>query len=477
MNYLYEELEKYCKDDYYPFHMPGHKRNTKYLEMMNPYGFDITEINGFDNLHHAEEILKTAQDRAARVYGADETHFLINGSTAGLLSAVSACVDDDGILLMARNSHKAVYHSVYVNKIKNIYTYPQNTQKKCVNCGIITENIKEILKKNKKIQAVLITSPTYDGVVSDIEGIAKVVHSYNIPLIVDEAHGAHFPFSDAFPVDSIKAGADIVIHSVHKTMPSLTQTALIHVNGNIVNREKLRKYLGIFQTSSPSYVLMSSIDNCIRLVEEKGPQLFSEYEARLNKFRNSLSDLKNLYLVNKEDLECFDYDNSKIIISTEKVEITGKELHDILLNKYHLEMEMSTNNYCLAMTSIMDTDEGFERFKKALYEIDETLNDKIIEDENPQEHFLVTQENKKVLEIWQAERLETKSVALCDSIGKVAGEYVYLYPPGIPLIVPGEEISEQFVNMIKVYKEMKLNIEGMEDYTCSTIKIVSVTGM
>ena len=255
---LYDRLLQYQSSEMYPFHMPGHKRRKD--DFANPFFIDITEIEGFDNLHHAEGILKDAQDRAAALYHSEETYFLVNGSTCGILAAVSACTARGGKILMARNCHKAAYHAAYLRGLDIEYLYPEKEDIFGINGGIHEDIVEKALEEFQDIQAVMITSPTYDGVVSNVEKIAQIVHRKGIPLIVDEAHGAHFGFHEYFPKSSVEMGADLVIHSLHKTLPSLTQTALLHVNGNRVDRECLRKFLDIYQTSSPSYVFMAGMD-------------------------------------------------------------------------------------------------------------------------------------------------------------------------------------------------------------------------
>ena len=226
MQDLLEKLQEYRAEDMYPFHMPGHKR--KPLPFPNPYSIDITEIDGFDNLHHAEGILKEAQERAADLYGSKECFYLVNGSTCGLLAAICAATKKRDKVLVARNCHKAVYHALYLNELQAEYIYPVIT-KSGIQGQIEPEQVKKALLLNPDIAAVILTSPTYEGVVSDINAIAGIAHERGIPLIVDEAHGAHLGFGAGFPENAVRQGADAVIMSLHKTLPSFTQTALLHL--------------------------------------------------------------------------------------------------------------------------------------------------------------------------------------------------------------------------------------------------------
>ncbi len=313
---LYDRLLQYQSSEMYPFHMPGHKRRKD--DFANPFLIDITEIEGFDNLHHAEGILKDAQDRAAALYHSEETYFLVNGSTCGILAAVSACMTRGGKILMARNCHKAAYHAAYLRGLDIEYLYPEKEDIFGINGGIHEDIVERALEEFQDIQAVMITSPTYDGVVSNVEKIAQIVHRKGIPLIVDEAHGAHFGFHEYFPKSSVEMGADLVIHSLHKTLPSLTQTALLHVNGNRVDRECLRRFLDIYQTSSPSYVFMAGMDSCVCLLEKRGGELFESLRRNLEVFYKQTESLGCIYLANhglmgKSGIH--DFDRSKLVIS------------------------------------------------------------------------------------------------------------------------------------------------------------------
>ena len=236
---LIHKLKEYAGSDMYPFHMPGHKR-TGDMGFPDPFTMDITEVDGFDNLHHPEGILKSSMDWAAQVYGADQTYYLVNGSSSGILSAVCGAVPRGGRILVSRNCHKSVYHGICLNQLKASYVYPQEIDGLGIQGGILPSDVDMMLKRYMDTQAVLIVSPTYDGVVSDIKGIAQVVHRAGLPLIVDEAHGAHFRYGEMFPVSALDLGADVVIQSVHKTMPSLTQTALLHIRNNRPDRGQYR---------------------------------------------------------------------------------------------------------------------------------------------------------------------------------------------------------------------------------------------
>lgn len=462
MNRLYQKLKTYSESDYYGFHMPGHKRNTTFMAADLPYGIDITEIDGFDDLHHADGILKEAQERTARVYHAEESHFLINGSTAGLLSAILGSTRKNDTVLVARNCHKSVYHAIYMNELHPVYLYPEFSDDLQLNTELSVETVEKALSENPEAKAVIMVSPTYDGVISDIEGIARTVHRRKIPLIVDEAHGAHLGFSSYFGKNANQKGADIVIHSLHKTLPALTQTAVLHMNGKYANREKVRMYLHMIQTSSPSYVLMASIDECIMLLQEHGKEVFEDYEKRLICLRTNLQHLKHLRILETEH-----FDSSKIVISVKGTNITSSELYDTLLEKYHLQMEMLAGSYVIAMTSMADTKEGFQRLEHALQEIDSC-----IEFEQDEKKSGRIPEAVQILNSAETYRMVEKhpdqreSRGWQEAKGMISTEYAYLYPPGIPLIVPGEEITEDVILTLEQFKKNQFTIEGLSKEGC-----------
>lgn len=460
MTELYDRLHQYSNSDYYGFHMPGHKRNAERFGSGLPYGIDITEIEGFDDLHHPDGILKKAQEEASRVYGAGETRFLVNGSTAGILSAILGCTSKGDQVLVGRNCHKSVYHAIYMNELEPVYLYPGFRPDIQLNTEISVSAVKAALNEHSRVKAVILVSPTYDGVVSDIRGIAREVHKRGIPLIVDEAHGAHFGFHPYFPESALRQGADVVIHSLHKTLPALTQTALLHVEGDLADRERIFRYLDMLQSSSPSYVLMAGIDRCIHLLGEKREELFAPYVEGLEKLRQRLAHLEKISLAETEH-----YDRSKLVLSVAGADMTGRELYLRLLETYHLQLEMAAGSYALAMTSVGDTEEGFRRLGGALEEIDRSAGERPAGAAGftgalPKNETVLTSARMEEL---SGEKESVRKLPLEECAGHVSTEYAYLYPPGIPVIVPGERISRESVEMLLTSRSQGFSLEGMEE--------------
>lgn len=474
MDRLYKALDQYSRRDVYPFHMPGHKRNPMSMPDFFPVGIDITEIEEFDNLHHPTGVLKNAQAAAAQIYGTKECFYSVNGSTAALLTAISASVSRGSHILIARNCHKAVYNGIYIRNLKVSYVYPQEDPELGINGGISPSRVEICLAENPDIEAVLVTSPTYDGIVSDIKEIAKIVHGYNIPLIVDEAHGAHFHFSDYFPVSAADLGADLVIQSLHKTLPSLTQTAILHRCTDRVSRDKIIRFLGIYQSSSPSYVLMAGMDACVDELEKNRERMFSVFTKNLQNTREQLKKCNFIRLFSPEkgkNLEVFDYDRSKLLFSTVNSTLNGKQLHKILREEFHLEMEMESESYVLALTSVADTGEGFLRLCQAIEEIDRRESLKIKPGKILQKKDGCLKLKQK-MNIAEAMDSETTNCLFEESAGKISAEFIYLYPPGIPILVPGEQITGQFIKNVRRYIEQGLEVQGPMDVTNQTICVV-----
>lgn len=405
------------------------------------------------------------QKRAAGLYGADSSYLLVNGSTCGILAAVSAAVKKGGKILIARNCHKAVYHAAYLRGLQVRYVYPIINEFGIQ--GIITpESVEQALKEAPETEAVVITSPTYDGMVSDVKKISDIVHSYGIPLIVDEAHGAHFGFHPYFPQTAVRLGADLVVQSMHKTLPSLTQTAVLHVKTSLVNEQDIRKFLGIYETSSPSYVFLSGMERCIRMIAERGDALFSSYAERLENFYKEAKKLKKIRVLENRTGNDVVSDASKLLITGVELGLDGKRLYDLLLEDYHLQTEMCSGSYVLAMTSFLDSDEGFARLLDALFDIEQRVEEEktqFFREGREGKDFIerVYRRNPKRMEIAEAWEAKKNEIPLMGSVGCVAGEFVSLYPPGIPLLVPGEAITEELTESISECFRLGLNVQGV----------------
>lgn len=476
---LLDQLIAYSRSDRYPFHMPGHKRRG--YDFPNPYSIDITEIDGFDNLHHAEGILKDSMEWAASVYGADRTYYLVNGSSGGILSAISASVRNGGKILVSRNCHKSVYHGVILNHLDVEYVYPQLIGPLGIQGGILAEDVEKRLAENPDIEAVLIVSPTYDGIVSDVRRIADIVHAKGIPLIVDEAHGAHFSFGREFPCSAVSCGADLVIQSLHKTLPSFTQTAVLHLRKGLVECERLERYLQIFQSSSPSYLFMAGIEKCIDQMAKDGATAMAEFAGRIGVLRERLASMQNLKLADRSlcgYCGVYDVDESKLVVSVrdcmwindagQTVSVDGAWLDQVLREEFHLEMEMSGADYVVAIMTFMDTQEGLMRLADALLDIDRRLWR-----EQGEPAPKIGEVLQKAMRMSDAVDMPYEALNLADCSGRISAEFVYLYPPGIPIVAPGEVVTDKIIEMVMRYCRLGLPVQGMADVHASRLRVVS----
>lgn len=456
---LYEHLQVYAEQGKIPMHMPGHKRNASFF-MKNPYEWDVTEVEGTDNLYHPQEILRQEMDRLRLHYGTKDSYPLVNGSTGGILAAIAACCRRGDRILVARNCHQSVYHAMFLLELTPVYLYPREDRQTGILLDILPEQVAEALEQ-ERVSCVILTSPTYEGIVSDIRPIADICHRKDVPLIVDEAHGAHFAWGQQFPETAMQQGADLVIESLHKTLPSLTQTALLHRTSDRISGEALMRYLAMFQTSSPSYVLMASISQCMSWLETQGNDVWLTYDKWLGEFEEQAAAWRHLQLWREERQE-----HSKLVIGTWKTALTGVQLADRLRGGYGIEVEMAAPQYILAMTSVADTSVTIQCLAKALTQIDRTLG-------ADQSRSVASGMTEAIVRMnaYEAFYHAQESVRMEECRGRIAAEYVSVYPPGIPFLVPGEEITAEVIEVFQRARECGLTLSGSADETGCCIRV------
>ncbi|MDD4275913.1 MAG: aminotransferase class I/II-fold pyridoxal phosphate-dependent enzyme [Clostridia bacterium] len=365
----------------------------------------------------------------------------------GILTGIRAATNTGDKILVARNCHKSVYNAIEVNFLNPIYLVPSIDVATGINNSITPKQVEESFLENLDTKLVVITSPTYEGVMSDIKGIVEIAHKYGVPVLVDEAHGAHLYYTKN---SAVSYGADIVINSVHKTLPSLTQTAIAHINGNLISCEKFTQALKVFETTSPSYILMSSIDACVRLLTQKGDKLFNTLYKNLTCLNDYLKNLKNLTVVcyGQDNLKMhsgfYNFDSPKIVISTVGTSINGMQLFNKLRDKFKIELEMAYTNYALAMVTIFDNKKTLKKLADAIISIDKEIS-KNLDNIITSNSFSLPLKAKNASEV---RNQKGKLIKLKESLGCISLEYLWAYPPGIPLLVPGEVIDEQLLKNI-----------------------------
>ena len=430
-----------------PLHMPGHKRRVCPAPGL-PHDWDLTEIDGADDLHGAAGILAQAMERTARLWGAARTFYLVNGATVGLLAGIRALAPAGSTVIAARNCHKSVFHAIELGDLRVRWVMPKPDADFGIHGSIAPQDVAAALDACPQAACVILTSPTYEGVLSDIASISDLCHARGVPLLVDEAHGAHYlPLARAhgWRGGALAGGADIVVQSPHKTLPSLTQTALLHLGGRYgpALAGEVERQLDVFETSSPSYPLMASLDGCTGLLAAHGDAWFAAWAGRLDRFDAAVAGLARLRVLGRGadapqgHPACFGLDRGKILVDGAAAGLTGPQLADRLRRDHGFEPEMTCGSLLLAMTSPCDADDTLDRFAAALRAIDAAAPG----GRRPPQHTPPPPPGQAVCTIAQALRQPSAPCLLAEAEGRVAAEYLWAYPPGVPLVVPGERLT------------------------------------
>lgn len=461
MSTLFSQLQSYCAGDMLPMHMPGHKRNSAlapYLDALGA-GLDVTEISGFSDLHDPAGALAKRMEDAAVLYGSRRAWWLIGGSTAGILSGVFAASNPGDEVLVARNCHKSVYNALLLRGLRPYYLRPAPFPGESFSGGVTAAQTEAAFRAHPNAKLLILTSPTYEGVVSDVAAVSEIAHRYGAGVFVDEAHGAHFGLSPAFPRSAVTQGADLVVQSLHKTLPSLTQTGLLHLCSDRVDPANVGFWLSVFESSSPSYLLMASIDGCVALLKARGAELCGRWADALAAFREETKALQHLALPAVDD-------PSKLVISTGHASITGPELMARLREEYHIELEMAAAEYAVAMTGMGDTPETLGRFAKALRAVDKTLSAK------QPAPLLPPEETEQAMSMTAALHAPAEVCPIAAAAGQVAADFLWAYPPGVPLVTPGERVSRELADYAARCEAAGVKLHSTRNTPDGTLNIV-----
>lgn len=473
--YILEGLEKLLEENFIRFHTPGHKGEDFFSATFKKsvQDIDFTEIPGSDNLHHAQEMILQSEKRAAEVFKAKKSYFLINGTTVGIQASVLSVCNPGDKILIPRNCHRSVWSALILGNIIPVYLSPQTHPETGIALSISPEEVAKKIKDHPDIKAAIITYPSYYGTCSDIESIGKILHNENKILLVDEAHGAHLAFHDQLPITALEAGADIAVQSTHKLLSSLTQSSMLHVGSDAVSIEKLELFLSLLQSSSPSYPLMASLDFATQQVKEEGYKRWDDIiqwnETAYNKINHKTSMLvlgRNLI----GHYGVVNFDTSKILIDVSPIGLRGVEVDQILRRKYGIQVELSDFHYILAMTGMGSQEKHLKRLTEAILDINNLYNTH----KKPAKIQIATPLEKLVLSPRDAVSSETQEVAFENAIGKISKEFIIPYPPGIPIVLPGEEITKEISQYIKDIKGWGGEIIGTHDPQLKTIKVVKM---
>lgn len=464
---IIEELNNIVDNKLISFHVPGHKLGKiydklNYTNTLNKiYSMDTTEIPGTDNLHSPEGIIKESQERASEVFKSDETYYLINGSTCGIQAAIMALCPPKSKIIANRDCHQSVINACILGDVDPVYINSEVDKNTNILKGINIDDAIKVIDSNLDAKAIILTYPTYYGMTYDLKRVCDYAHSKDIAVIVDEAHGAHLGLSEELPKTALEQGADIVIQSTHKTLPSFTQSSMIHIQGDRVNKEQLVSILKIIESSSPSYMLMASLEIAVDIYNKYGTKLMDELLNNIDKLKNSFKENNGIEFYNIDD-------KTKIFISTINMGLIGYELETILREEYNIQVELSNYYGSLLICTIGNDNDDFKSLETALNEISEKYrtNRNIEKIEYPNNIPV------KKLTPREAFYKEKKSVKIYESVGKICGEYIIPYPPGISLTSPGEIITKEIIDYILFCKEKGMNVSGLKDYSLGQIQII-----
>ncbi len=475
---LFDALMEYVNRQTIPFHVPGHKKGVgidpefKAFIGENPFKIDVTVFKLVDSLHHPTGPIKKAQELAADAYGSDASFFSIHGTSGAIQAMILSVVTDGDKIIIPRNVHKSITAGIILSGAIPVYMQPELDKQVGIAHGVSPKTVEETLKQHPDAKAVLIINPTYYGVATDIKTIAEIVHSYDIPLIVDEAHGPHLGFNDKLPISAMEAGADICSQSTHKIIGAMTQGSLLQVREGRIDVPKVQQVLNILQTTSPSYILMASLDCARRQIALHGEELLDKTIALANYARKEINEIPGFYCFGEEVLGkegCFAFDPTKITINCRELGITGFDLDMILSNKYHIQMELSDLYNVLAVGSFGDTIETINALLEALREISSDYYGK----GHKKSDFIDIPDIPEQIQIPREAFTSAKtSILLNKSIGMISGEFLMAYPPGIPILCPGERITKEIVQYVQRLKDTGLYVQGTEDPKVEYIKVV-----
>lgn len=466
------ELNKINKQNSCRFHMPGHKGRGQAFAL---YDYDITEIPGADNLHDARGIIAQAQEKLAAIYQSDEAAILVNGTTTGIHSAILGSCRPGAQLLVPMNCHRAVFGALGLGRLEGVFITPEIEENMGFARSISVASVQQALVENPKIGGMILTNPSYYGTISDVKKIAAVLHDQGKFLIVDEAHGAHLRFSDRLPQDAVTAGADVVIQSTHKILGSLTQSSLIHFQGSLVDRTKIKSFLSLLQSSSPSYPLMISVEEAVDAADEKGESVFNTIVVAHQKYCQQQNGQEPIILYGGNTPEQ-DYDRSKWLFQTRG--IAGTEVAARLSASYGIQCEMSGANYVLAMTGMGTNRDDLARLTQAIYDINKTIRWELPAEKEPRrptrrwDHIDFTAAVQTQMPLWEALAWEHRDkMALDMAGGQLVGDFIIPYPPGIPVLLPGSWISPEMVVYLNDLLDRKVAVVGIDaDRTVTIIK-------
>jgi len=473
---LFEALKEYHKKNVVPFDVPGHKHGLGIPEMMDYFGptmleLDVNAMKCLDNICNPIGVIKEAEDLAADAYYADHAFFLVNGTTAGVQAMIMSVCEPGDKIILPRNAHKSAITALILSGAIPIYIQPEVNEDLGIAMGISIESVECAIARHPEAKAIFLVNPTYYGAISNVKAIVEIAHKYGMAVLVDEAHGAHMNFHPELPHDGIELGADMCAVSTHKTGGSLTQSSLLLLREGIVDAKTVRTTMNLTQTTSASYLLMASIDLARKQLAAKGEEMLTEV-LRLSRWaRNEVNKIDGLYAFGTELIGTpgvYNFDETKLGVNVRNIGLTGFEVYDLLRDKYNIQTELGDMYNVLAIVSLGDTQESLEALVNALKDI--ALKHRRNEEVKLTKGILRNPDI--IVSPRDAYYSEKKAVKLEEAVGEISGESIMAYPPGIPVVTPGERISKEMIEYIKVLKEEDSLLQGTEDPYVDYIKVL-----
>ena len=481
MNYLsqdrapvMEALQKMKTDRLVPFDVPGHKRGRGNADLTAFLGsrcleVDVNSMKMLDNLCHPVSVIKDAEELAAEAFGAKHAFFMVGGTTSAVQAMVLAAAKRGEKIIMPRNVHRSAINALILSGAVPVYVNPQTDERLGISLGMRLSDVEKAIKEHPEAKAILVNNPTYYGICSNIRAITELAHKHNMLLLADEAHGAHLGFHESLPPSAMEVGADMAAISMHKSGGSLTQSSLL-VLGENVNAGYMNQIINITQTTSGSYLLMVSLDISRRNLALHGKEIFDKVMGMAQYARDEINTLGDYYAYGKELINgdsVYDFDTTKLAVFTRPTGLAGVEVYDLLRDEYDIQIEFGDIANCLAYVSVGDRQKDIERLVAALAEIRRNYrkdSSKMLRAE------YITP--KVICPPQEAFYAEKESLPIKDTVGRVAGEFVMCYPPGIPILAPGEAVTADIVDYIRYAKKKGCQMTGTEDMTVKKLNVL-----
>jgi len=476
---LFSGLIEHAKKDPVQFHIPGHKKGVgldpEFREYIgeNAFKIDLINISPLDDLHQPKGMIKKAQDLAAEAFGADHTFFSVQGTSGAIMTMVMAVCGPGDKIIVPRNVHKSVMSAIVFTGAIPVFIHPEVDEKLGISHGITTDSVEKALQQHPDAKGVLVINPTYFGIAADLKEIVKIAHSYGVPVLVDEAHGVHIHFHEQLPISAMQAGADMAATSVHKLGGSMTQSSILNVKEGLVSAQRVQSILSMLTTTSTSYLLLASLDVARKQLAIKGKELIQKSIDLANYIRMEVNKINHLYCVGEEIVgtkAVFDIDPTKLIISVKDLGMTGHDAEKWLREVYNIEVELSDLYNILCIITPGDTEKEANILIQALQHMSRQFEE--YARETTIEQVLLPDIPLLALTPRDAFYADTEVVPFEDSIGRIIAEFVMVYPPGIPIFIPGEIITEDNLIYIQKNIEAGLPVQGPEDPELKTLRVI-----